>query len=945
MITEVIHSASLNLRSNIRSRSRFAIAVAVAAVVLFYLVTLVRIPTVNVSVRLAERNDYITFQMHYGVSYDDVRAVDFEQVNNTRFDAQIPKDAFGESNFLRLDFDSRFLYDKIAIETVVFKNPLRSTFTYNLAGNIESIDPANDVLFIEEDGRVYLQSTGPDPFVYLTNLTEIKQGVRDGVSLNVLMAGIIGLILLSAIYLVPHKVAERVLKYVRLTKEELSASTISQQLTIYFLIALPILVLYLRYRGIGGYGASGAALYLFETQIPNPVTIFILTAFCVFVSAVVSKNYNDTLALPGSSVKHTWVFPALLSVVAAIVFVSAIFPNNWMMPDEVHIFTSATGFMNTGQLYKWDFRSDELSDIRYAGTAPVTVLVSIFFRLFGVSVLTGRLPAAIAGVLMVISAYYIFRKWFKNPLIAIIACLMIIFNYRYLADTSRIFNTIRHHCWTCLLSLWLMHSIYCAFTHTNKFKGNSKLSVFLNKYCIHIGYSILTVLICIAIYYVQPNGLFILVGAGVTVIILSLQGEAPRFKLLGLIGTLAVVGVLSFMVLYRDSAGEFLPLLVRRFYNYMQFNRENLGYLTDTVVYPFGLVVGTTLAVLGIIYCIRRRKENVIYILLPSWLITVLVLFTWVLDRHHAYRYMAFIFPVSACLQMLGLFYLLSTFKSKSRRVVLAVLCAIIPLQFAANSENIYGEDSNRNSTKFTLAYEYLNRHMDSIELQDPYIYETGIFGWDNYHFQMIDNNPTFEYFYELDRTLDYLTPDNKEGYIMIMGRHWRYVPKSLEDMLLNATDVVMYFDRDNYEFPTFKYTIAEPSDICMKDIDEIRDDPEYLPAISYSASEYNSDEISYYVDIEIPYMEELCASRFFTVTIDAFDGMWYERRSFQCFIPDNGEYGEGSVLAYTLPFTTKYSQYSPEDFIVSGNSYYHNGGGEIGVLSFAFDFDFAHQK
>ena len=54
--------------------------------------------------------------------------------------------------------------------------------------------------------------------------------------------------------------------------------------------------------------------------------------------------------------------------------------------DEYQSFDVAAGFYHTGKSYFWDFHQQALSGERYTRAWPHTLLLSLWFRIFGVTV-------------------------------------------------------------------------------------------------------------------------------------------------------------------------------------------------------------------------------------------------------------------------------------------------------------------------------------------------------------------------------------------------------------------------------------------------------------------------------------------------------------------------------------------------------------------------------
>src|SRR3989338_6036314 len=60
----------------------------------------------------------------------------------------------------------------------------------------------------------------------------------------------------------------------------------------------------------------------------------------------------------------------------------------------------------------------------YTRAWPFTYVIVAFFKFFGVSEISARIPAVIFGVLSIVLTFYVARKWFDRPTALVASFLM-----------------------------------------------------------------------------------------------------------------------------------------------------------------------------------------------------------------------------------------------------------------------------------------------------------------------------------------------------------------------------------------------------------------------------------------------------------------------------------------------------------------------------------------
>ena len=90
-----------------------------------------------------------------------------------------------------------------------------------------------------------------------------------------------------------------------------------------------------------------------------------------------------------------WILLAVfIGVLAVLRYFYALLGDYYTFLDEYPTFDAAVGFFKTGKFYKWDFYTDTLSDIAYSRAWPHTILLTLWFHIFGISVPAGKALSA-----------------------------------------------------------------------------------------------------------------------------------------------------------------------------------------------------------------------------------------------------------------------------------------------------------------------------------------------------------------------------------------------------------------------------------------------------------------------------------------------------------------------------------------------------------------------
>ena len=115
---------------------------------------------------------------------------------------------------------------------------------------------------------------------------------------------------------------------------------------------------------------------------------------------------------------------ALLFCVAILVSANVPFLGQLRGDDEFHLYNVGKGFMETGKCVAWNFLYDS-SGYAYPGNCEISALISVFFRIFGVSILSAKLPFLLFSIANIFLIYALVKKICNKHLALILAVFFV----------------------------------------------------------------------------------------------------------------------------------------------------------------------------------------------------------------------------------------------------------------------------------------------------------------------------------------------------------------------------------------------------------------------------------------------------------------------------------------------------------------------------------------
>ncbi|MGC9599101.1 MAG: glycosyltransferase family 39 protein [Minisyncoccia bacterium] len=438
--------------------------------------------------------------------------------------------------------------------------------------------------------------------------------------------------------------------------------------------------------------------------IENNLPIFILTSFTtglvtIFLNrekldALKAKNEPEKKELAEKTVskkfwnkKNSLLISSLIIILGCSMLFFQLGKNNFMN-DEFQTMDSGWNFEQVGNFYKWDWLQNKSSEYTplgqqdqyadYIRAEVHTVLLSISYRLFGVSEFSSRLVSVIFGILFSLIIFPIIKFSQKSRQASFLALTLSIFS------PTIIFYERYTRMYALLIPIILL-TLFLIFYLINQ-------TIFSEKRIESKRKLILLIFGTIFLFLVSFNlhDLTLIYIPGILIYCLYLlfvKNKKLFFYLLLLIG----FGLLAFTALFVqiksiDKAFDFLNITgVRNYpYNYTYFN-----YL---FTYPLGVVSFLITSLYFLYEMLFSKIKNYFFIFL--YIITSIVLISVIFftDRFANAAYTAPFVSLVIILISISCYYFCQLFEQKSLRYIFysAIIAASL-CTFYLNLNVIYG--------------------------------------------------------------------------------------------------------------------------------------------------------------------------------------------------------------------------------------------------------------
>ncbi len=366
--------------------------------------------------------------------------------------------------------------------------------------------------------------------------------------------------------------------------------------------------------------------------------------------------------------KRIWqlLFVVML-ILASCRFFYRITGDYFTFLDEYQTFDTAAGFTHTGKFYMWDFHDECLSDLKYTRAWPHTVLLMLWFRLFGIHVVAGKTLSCVFGVLFIASVFYISGKLYKNYVISVLSCLIVMTNLTVVT----VFRQIRMYSLWLLLMVWAFYFVYKALTSVNSFRHDNRMTRFILKY-FNFSWPYVLASFCVLFLGVFVHINTLIAGVGMLLYAMYRLVCKREKKFAAMIGLVGAATALVLLLIALMRSGVHIPALSDVYESAIKEGK--LGFLEEANTRYIGWLitfVGSRKLFWLSLVCVlaafvkNRRQEGTAYdFSVYAFLIVAssLLCFLYVLDRYYQERYMLYVAPLMAMLMAWGLTEVLAFF-------------------------------------------------------------------------------------------------------------------------------------------------------------------------------------------------------------------------------------------------------------------------------------------
>ncbi len=395
-----------------------------------------------------------------------------------------------------------------------------------------------------------------------------------------------------------------------------------------------------------------------------------------------------------------WILLAVfVAVLAMLRYFYALLGDYYTFLDEYPTFDAAVGFFKTGKFYKWDFHTESLTDIEYSRAWPHTLLLTLWFHIFGISVPAGKALSAVLGVLFILSVYYITYKIYDNYYVTILSCLFLLGN----PSVTVVFRQIRMYSLWILLMVWFLYFVFMTLEVEGNYSGKNRISGFCRRnFNYPLQYVLLAVVSLIFCYVTHINTL--VCGAGIILLLFYLLVTKKDKRYVAAAVCLgagaALFGILCFLV----SKGVNIPI-VRMIYlvitsdNFIgQYDEQNIRYwnwfknfMGNRAIMFFACLC----VILAFIQRIKNRDKKFDFSLYSVFIISSsLYCFIYIFSQYYQDRYIIYIAPLIAITAAWGIVEAVSFRKKHFFPGVMALFFfVVVAFQIKTNFKEIYNSD------------------------------------------------------------------------------------------------------------------------------------------------------------------------------------------------------------------------------------------------------------
>lgn len=586
--------------------------------------------------------------------------------------------------------------------------------------------------------------------------------------------------------------------------------------------------------------------------------------------------------------KIWWILFGIIICCSIIRFFYAINGDYFTFLDEYTTFDTAVGFTHAGKFYHWDFQNQKLTDYEYTRAWPHTILLMLWFKIFGISVVAGKTLSAVFGVLFIASFFYITKKIYQNYYISVLSSLIVMTN----STVITVFRQIRMYSLWMLIMVWLMYFFYEALTSTPKRKMKSHFVQFVEEYFnFSLKYILLSIFILALGYSTHMNTLAVGIGIFLFFVYCLLTKREKRYYMAALliIAILLIIRLaFAWLITISPAASNIYWWLVKS--GHIGIREDwNVRYWNWTVdfVHSRRFFWGTLIC-MAIAFIKNIRKRNHAYDFSVYLFLTVsssLVCFVYILTRYYQARYMLYVAPMIAILMAWGIVETFSICKIKAAVLLASVACfVLLGVNVGQTFTEVY---KNPEICYHREVYEILRQDAEK-ELDGNIIPIAGYDFRDYYGVQVIDNYVKAPFDRENDmEILKDFAVEYPDGYVLVESAKINGFPEVIKNFIQRHSERIAGDGIDCYNIEAVRYHFQNPisEQLEMNSENMVQNGP-----ITYS---FNGDGTSTKINVELDtsLLEDNVDTTFLKFGIFTFDKET-EEKCYQLRLPQ--QYSDG---------------------------------------------------
>lgn len=415
--------------------------------------------------------------------------------------------------------------------------------------------------------------------------------------------------------------------------------------------------------------------------------------------------------------------------------------------DEFQVIGAATGYLYTGEFYRWNWIDGEPGCLDltsgscvYTRAWPHTWMIAQTYKLLGISETTSRIPSLIFGIFLIGVAYLLGQYFTKSRTLALWTAgfTTIATSYISLSRYTRMYAILLPI--FGLLVYFVLRTLHEKYPLKSQL-SNSTLQKLYNFLPYHYLFGIFALILLYFNYHIHVNSLVILPAILIFVLILAGVYKKYRYIFPAIVGLLGSLGGIWFVL-----SGRF------RFSGMLSWwGRNNRDYLRHIYDFPLGyqlFVIFCLLALFSILLYWKKHKislplKRVVFI--PVLLGFGTIFFIYFADRYAAFVYSSHL-TLFALIGSLILVSLLIRHFSKLGQlffVGMVVSMGLVPL-VTAQAEKYHSQGEAKHSVAYRVIIDNYNPETDVLFAQ--YARNYYLRGIDNPSFISMERNKTYEF-------------------------------------------------------------------------------------------------------------------------------------------------------------------------------------------------------